>query len=74
MDAGWGLSRDVIKGGCVGKHGMGVKFRRDGMVSRKEGPPEGFWGVVEGFTKLTSPPGEMFSFYDERDYNRLCGG
>jgi hypothetical protein len=39
----------------MGEHGLGVKVRQGGVVSREKGMPEGFWGVVEGLTKFPSP-------------------
>jgi hypothetical protein len=36
------LSQNVIKGGGMGEHGLGVKVRRVDVVSREKGTPEGF--------------------------------
>jgi len=38
-DAGGRLSRDIIKGGGMEKHGLGVKFMWGGLVSGEKGMP-----------------------------------
>ena len=73
-DAGWGLSKDDIKGGCVGKHGLGVKVRWYGMIFMKEGPPKSFRGVAGAPQRSLSFEIEIFSFYDKGVYGRLCEG
>jgi hypothetical protein len=66
-DVGGRLSRNVIKGGSVGEHGLGVKVQRGGMVSREKGTPEGFQGVAEGLTKFSSPLGEKCSLFKVKE-------
>jgi hypothetical protein len=61
------LSRNVIKGGGVGEHGLGVKVRWGGVVSREKGTPEGFRGVAEGLTKFSSPLGEKHSLFTAKE-------
>jgi hypothetical protein len=55
-DVGGRLSKNIIKGGGMGEHGLGVKVGWGGVVSREKGMPKGFWGVAEGLTKFPSPP------------------
>jgi hypothetical protein len=43
---GGGLSRNVIKGGGMGEHGLGFKVKRGGMVSQEKGTLEGLQGVT----------------------------
>jgi hypothetical protein len=61
------LSRNVIKGGSVGEHGLGVKVRRGDVVSREKGMPKGFQGVAEGLTKFPSPPREKCSLFAAKE-------
>jgi hypothetical protein len=61
------LSRNVIKGGSVGGHDLGVKVRWGGVVSRKKGTPKGLWGVVEDHTKFPSPPAEKHSLFATKE-------
>jgi hypothetical protein len=35
----WEVVRNVIKGGSVEEHGLGVKVRQGNMVSREKGMP-----------------------------------
>jgi hypothetical protein len=51
------LSKNVIMGGSVGDHSLGVKVKKGDIVSREGGTPKGFWGVAKGLTKFLSPPG-----------------
>jgi hypothetical protein len=44
---------DVIKGSGMGKHGLGVKVRWGGLVSREKGMLKGFWGVAEDLTEIS---------------------
>jgi hypothetical protein len=57
-DVGGRLSRDIIKGGGMEKHGLGVKVMWGGLVSGEKGMPGGFQGVEKGPTKFSSLLGE----------------
>lgn len=56
------MSRDIVKVGGVGEHGMGFKGERDGVMSRKEGMPKSFHSVAESVTKFPSLLGEECLF------------
>ena len=73
-DAIWGLSKDVINGGCVGKHGLGVKVRWYGICLGKRACQKAL-GSWQGLHKShVSFEIEMFAFYDKGVYDRICEG
>jgi hypothetical protein len=51
----------------MGEHGLGVKVRWGGLVSREKGTPEGFRGVAKGLTKFSSPPREKHSLFTAKE-------
>jgi hypothetical protein len=61
------LSRNIIKGGGTGEHGLRVMVKRSGVVSREKRTPEGFRGVAKGLTKFPSPLGEKRSLFRAKE-------
>ena len=48
----WRLRRNIVKGGGVGEHGLGVKCMRNNMGSRKKGCAKRLLGSAEGHHKV----------------------
>jgi hypothetical protein len=51
----YGLPKDIVKGGGMGKHGFWIGRKR--RVAREEGVPKVFRGTDKGSTQLMSPLG-----------------
>ena len=53
---------DVIEGGHVGKHGLGVKVGREGRVAGEESTPKVSRGVSKRGTQVMSSLGDKEMF------------